>query len=129
MSRWLLVWCPDPWPCFVHGNGADGEPKMSKPVWRVPWTEVRHGTEYEAGDTDHNADWANVVLYGCLDLWADVIADASNDQWERYEQGVAIMDDVLIAFDMLGWKVVAQDDPEQGYPILRDDDFRPAWAG
>ena len=78
-----------------------------KPVWRVPWTEVRYGTEYEGADECHNADWAFTLLgYSCLDFWADVIADTSAD--ERYAQGEAIMDDVLIAFDMLGWKVCAK---------------------
>jgi hypothetical protein len=102
---------------------------MSKRVRRVPWTEVRHGTEYEEGDEKHNVDWANVVLDGCLDLWAAVIADTSDDPAERYEQGVAIMDDVLIAFDMLGWKVVSKDDdPTHRYPILRDDEFAPDWC-
>jgi hypothetical protein len=43
-----------------------------------------------------------------------VITDTSHDPAERYEQGHAIMDDVLIAFDMLGWKVVAKDDPQCG---------------
>jgi hypothetical protein len=53
----------------------------------------------------------------------------ADDPAERYDQGVAIMDDVLIAFDMLGWKVVCKDDPERGYPILRGDDFAPGWCG
>jgi hypothetical protein len=102
---------------------------MSKPVWRVPWTEVRHGTEYEDSDIDHNEAWADVVTDGCLDFWTDVIANTSDDPAERSEQGIAIMDDVLIALDMLGWKVVCKDDPKCGYPILRDDDFRPDWCG
>jgi hypothetical protein len=112
----------------VRGNGADGEWTMSKSVWRVPWTAVRHGTEYEEGDVEHNENWANVLLDGCLDLWADVIAATSDDTAERYAQGVAVMDDVLIAFDMLGWKVVCKDDPQRSYPILRRNDFAPDWC-
>ena len=102
---------------------------MSKPVWRVPWTEVRYGTEYEEGDTIHNVDWANVLLDGILDFWKDIIANAPDDPAERYAQGVAVMDDVLIAFDQLGWKVVNKEDPQRLYPMLRGDDFRPDWAG
>jgi len=59
-------------------------------------------------------------------------SNTSDDPAERYAQGIAIMDDVLIAFDMLGWKVVTKDDPAETwdrYPILRDDDFRPDWCG
>jgi len=100
----------------------------SKPVWRVPWTEVRYGTEYEESDEEHNMNWANALLDGCLDYWENVIADTSDDPAERYGQRVAIMDDVLIAFDMLGWKVVSKDDPTHKYPILRGDDFCPDWC-
>jgi hypothetical protein len=106
-------------------NDAGGEWTMSKPVWRVPWTEVRHGTEHEEADEWHNMDWATVITDGCLDFWEDVIAGTSDDPAERYEQGVAIMDDVLIAFDMLGWKLVCKDDPKRCYPITRQDDFAP----
>jgi hypothetical protein len=101
---------------------------MSKPVWRVPWTEVRHGTEYEAGDEEYKREWANILLGGeCLDLWAEVMADI--DPSERYAQGEAMIDDVLIALDMIGWKVVAKDQPECGFPITgRQDEFVPDWC-
>jgi hypothetical protein len=95
----------------------------------VPWTEVRRGTEYEEADVEHNMDWANVLLDGQF-IWADELAAMPDDPQERYAQGIAIMDDVLIAFDMLGWKVVAKD-PEEiwaRYPIMRQDDFAPDWC-
>ena len=102
---------------------------MSKPVWRVPWTEVRHGTEYEEDDDWYNMDWAYTALNGWTDLWPGAITDTSADPDERYAQGEAIMDDVLIAFDMLGWKVVAKDDPQRGFPIMgRRDEFVPDWC-
>jgi hypothetical protein len=103
---------------------------MSKPVWRVPWTEVRHGTEYENSDVEHNETWANAVLDGQF-IWVEDLAATPDDWAERYEQGVAVMDDVLIAFDMLGWKVVTKDDPAKTwdrYPIMRGDDFAPDWC-
>jgi hypothetical protein len=81
-----------------------------------------------AVDIDYNIDWANALLDGSLDLWKWIIANAPDHEGERCAQGVAVMDDVLIAFDMLGWKVVNKEDPEQRYPSLRDDDFRPARA-
>jgi hypothetical protein len=102
---------------------------MSNKTWRVPWTEVRHGTEYEEGDIEWNEEWANNLTDGNLDLWQQIIAAASDDPRERYVQGIAVMDDVLIALDMLGWKVVSKDDPTHHYPILRNDDFRPDWCG
>jgi hypothetical protein len=102
---------------------------MTHKLWRVPWTEVRHGTEYEKSDIEHNEKWAYDLLDGCLDVWENVIADTSDDPWERCEQGIAIMDDVLIAFDMLGWKLVSKDDPESNrYPIMRSDNFAPDWC-
>jgi hypothetical protein len=101
--------------------------KARKP-WRVPWTEVRHGTEYEEDDVDLNMCWATLMLDGQF-IWTEEMDAAPDDPVWRWEQGVAVMDDVLIALDVLGWKVVAKDDPAHGYPILRDDDFRPDWCG
>ena len=99
---------------------------MSHKLWRVPWTEVRHGTEYEESDKEHNEKWAYAMLDGDLGIWEAVIADTQTDR--RMEQGVALMDDVLIAFDMVGWKVVSKDDPTHKYPIMRSDDFCPEWS-
>ncbi len=42
--------------------------------WRVPWTEVRHGTEFEESDREYNETWANRLLDGDLDLWGDTIS-------------------------------------------------------
>jgi hypothetical protein len=97
-------------------------------IWRVPWTEVRYGTEHEQSDIEFNTDWANDLLSGNLDLWKRIIANAPDHEGDRHAQGSAVTDDVAIALDMLGWKVVSQDDPKRRWPICRDDDFRPAWA-
>jgi hypothetical protein len=97
-------------------------------TWRVPWTEVRYGTEYEKRDNEWNQDWAEALTDGNLDLWQQIIAAASDDPGERLVQGIAVMDDVLIAYDMLGWKLVPKDDSTHRYPILRNDDFRPDWC-
>ena len=97
-------------------------------VWRVPWTEVRRGTEFEEADNEWNEDWADILLDGNLGLLQEVIDAAPDSDAGQYEQGVALMDDVLIAFDMLGWKVVCKNDDGRGYPILRNDDFVPDWC-
>ena len=95
-------------------------------IYRVPWAEVRYGTEHEESDREFNENYANGLIDGDFDIWEWIIARTDADQ--RYEQGIAIMDDVLIAFDVLGWKLVSKDGPEL-YPMLRDDDFRPDWVG
>jgi hypothetical protein len=105
------------------------EPKMGNKIWRVPWAEVRHGTEYEEDDINHNNLLAHLLLDGDLGFWQCLINNAPDDPWERYEQGIAIMDDVLVAFDMFGWKVVCKNDPEAHYPTSRSDDFAPVWCG
>jgi hypothetical protein len=101
---------------------ADEDWQMSK-LWRVPWTEVRYETKYEADDECYNCDWAFTLLND-FDLWEDMLADPA----ERHAQGMALMDDVVIAFDMLGWKVVCKDDPERRFPITRNDGFAPDWC-
>ena len=101
--------------------------KARKP-WRVPWTEVRHGTEYEESDVELNECWANLMLDGQF-IWTEEMDAAPDDLAGRLDQGIAVMDDVLIALDMLGWKVVSKDDPTARYPMLREDDFRPDWCG
>ncbi len=97
--------------------------------WRVPWRTVSGGTEHEASDLEHNEILA-LELFEGIGLDPVTAAALSTRNWQgRAARLVEITDDMMVAIDQLGWKVVPRD-PLSPYrwPMAAHHDLCPDWC-
>jgi hypothetical protein len=85
--------------------------RRKTPTWppgpppRVRWRKVRWDTEYEDYDLDCNRIWADKVIFE-----------------------IANADDIAIALDMKGWKIVPIDGDDPKWHMLNPHPLSPSWA-
>jgi hypothetical protein len=108
---------------------AELEREADRKPWRLPWRTVRRGTQHEASDVRHNNNVAEEVFCGVrLD---DVMAAAlSADDWQdRAARFIEITDDLIVALDQLGWRLVPKDpSSEDRWPMAAHHDLCPDWC-
>jgi hypothetical protein len=84
-------------------------------------------------DEDYNIDLAAELLdgYKLHDLFDAAGQKKTTDDdegWDAWQRHREVLDDILIAFDQLGWTVGCKTQPDKRWPMWSPHPLTPSWA-